>query len=249
MNQQGYVLSSTRATDSSGLDPSIDPETGATVPDDGTPVHLRRVWDEADHKRREEDRARRAEEKRLKEAEAAHRKQQEEQAKKADEAKKQAEEREKARVKDRETRDWGEGEVSRGNCWRYASDQIWIPGDPRRKHFGLPGDVDTWDKTADGLHKILVEAAGATKTDKDTPCPPPSWKIAAVVSTAPPIDFHFYRQNSDGKWTHKPGNTKVRNVDASGSEITNPETCNRDHRTDIPPGPHYDKFVGYYCVK
>jgi hypothetical protein len=35
-------------------------------------------------------------------------------------------------------------------------------------------------------------------------------------------DYHFYRQDKGGNWSHKPGVTRVTNVDASGRLITNP---------------------------
>jgi hypothetical protein len=60
------------------------------------------------------------------------------------------------------------------------------------------------------------------------------------------LDFHWYRQMYDGRWTHKPGHTKVRDTDASGRKITNPKTCNRNN---IPIGGYnYQYFCGYLCV-
>ncbi len=34
-------------------------------------------------------------------------------------------------------------------------------------------------------------------------------------------DYHFYRQDKGGGWSHKPGTTKVSTVDASGKRIKN----------------------------
>jgi hypothetical protein len=51
------------------------------------------------------------------------------------------------------------------------------------------------------------------------------WYIALVVW--PARDFHWYRQDDAGCWSHKPGQTAARNVDNSGSQITDPQTCDR----------------------
>ena len=67
------------------------------------------------------------------------------------------------------------------------------------------------------------------------------YKVALVI--APNSDYHWYRQNSDGTWSHKPGSRNVRKVDYNGEIIYNPRTC--DRRTgEI----NYSLFCGYYQV-
>ena len=58
-------------------------------------------------------------------------------------------------------------------------------------------------------------------------------------------DYHFYRQNSDGTWSHKPGNTDVTKYDSSGKIIMDPRKANRYAAYDI----NYNLFVGFYIVK
>lgn len=57
-------------------------------------------------------------------------------------------------------------------------------------------------------------------------------------------DYHWYRQDSDGYWSHKPGHSEVTNVDAGGKRIWDPQTADR-HAIG---GPNYSKFGGYLCV-
>jgi hypothetical protein len=52
-------------------------------------------------------------------------------------------------------------------------------------------------------------------------------------------DYHWYRRDSNGKWSHKPGRTAAKNTDACNNEITNPETACRGE---------YELFCGYYCT-
>ena len=44
-------------------------------------------------------------------------------------------------------------------------------------------------------------------------------------------DYHWYRQDKGGKWSHKPGITPVTNLDASGRLIYNPVKANHNYKT------------------
>ena len=63
-------------------------------------------------------------------------------------------------------------------------------------------------------------------------------------------DFHWYRQDSNAKWSHKGGDTEVTNKDAAGNEITDPRTANRRYerpylgRTRVLD---YKTFCGCFC--
>lgn len=39
-------------------------------------------------------------------------------------------------------------------------------------------------------------------------------------------DYHFYRQDNDGTWSHKPGGMRKKRVDAWGNLITDPTLLN-----------------------
>jgi len=73
----------------------------------------------------------------------------------------------------------------------------------------------------------------------------PGYYLVALVM-APGVDYHWYRQDSNGMWSHKPGNTASTNIDASGLPITNPENANRDYSGS--GGPNYSQFCGYFYV-
>jgi hypothetical protein len=80
-------------------------------------------------------------------------------------------------------------------------------------------------------------------------------KVALVVSPGTPVpvfdqdgyagyesayyDYHFYRVDDNGMWSHKPGARLPTNLDASGNLISDPRTADR--------GP-YTTFCGCYCV-
>lgn len=51
------------------------------------------------------------------------------------------------------------------------------------------------------------------------------WYVALVIW--PGQDYHWYRQDSNGCWSHKPGQTPARNVDNSGATISDPSQADR----------------------
>ena len=74
------------------------------------------------------------------------------------------------------------------------------------------------------------------EVSKNQACPVGTYKVALVSFSG---DYHWYRQDYDGYWSHKPGITPVKRTDNSGNLITNPKTCDR--------GPYTD-FLGYFAV-
>ena len=52
-------------------------------------------------------------------------------------------------------------------------------------------------------------------------------------------DFHWYRKDSDGNWSHKPGSTAATNLDNSGDEISDPR--------DADTGDYTFVCFMYYC--
>lgn len=125
------------------------------------------------------------------------------------------------------------------NCYAYAANDPdgHPPGKPQPgEHSGQPfTDVD------------CASVGAAAVSDGMVPAPNPPvpregyYPVALVVD--PGVDYHWYRQDRNGRWSHKPGNTAARDVDASGNPITNPETANRDYG-DV----NYSVFCGYYYV-
>ena len=86
-----------------------------------------------------------------------------------------------------------------------------------------------------------VEIAGISfkPIEKHEQCEEGGYKVALVISDS---DYHWYRQNPDGTWSHKPGSLQVYNSDDPenpDSIIYDPEFCNRGE---------YTYFAGFYEV-
>ena len=81
----------------------------------------------------------------------------------------------------------------------------------------------------DGLKDHEDESAGSFPVDNN---------CLLVLTLVPGVDFHFYRRDDDGNWSHKLGKHPPTNLDNSGNVITDPRTA------DI--GPY--KYVRFLSV-
>lgn len=120
------------------------------------------------------------------------------------------------------------------NCYNYSNNK-------RTDTFAQPGRASGITLGVSNMNCADVTAAaiadGIDALPSSGACPPRCVKIALVI--APGFDYHWYRLDADGKWTHKPGGTPATNLDNSGHPITNPETADRGI---------YTVFCGYFCI-
>lgn len=78
--------------------------------------------------------------------------------------------------------------------------------------------------------------------------------IAAVVDIGieSNSDYHFYRLDADGSWSHKFNNYRVSRLDARGNKILDPKSAVMDYRRTIINGfnsnKFYHDFAGFFYV-
>lgn len=123
-----------------------------------------------------------------------------------------------------------------------------------RAHFHQPGalygDRNTLNtserRTCPVVEKLMMaDIPNITRVDYATKCPANTSKIALVVDKGE--DYHYYRQDPDGMWSHKDGSNKVKRYDALKMPIANPQFASRDYQwtgSDL----NYEDFCGFYCV-
>jgi hypothetical protein len=115
---------------------------------------------------------------------------------------------------------------------KYDRDKKPVPGH-QRIHY-----------TCEDLDRALKEDVPEIyQTTFNQACQPGFNKIFLTVSSETQNDFHFYRQDNNGMWSHKPGSSAVTNLDASQQPIINPETADRAYRRR-----NYDEKCSFYCV-
>lgn len=101
-------------------------------------------------------------------------------------------------------------------------------------------------KCYDITARTLDDNMGILPITFETKCPIGTSKIALVVDEE--HDYHYYRQDSNGYWSHKPGRNAVTNIDASGQLITDPRIASRDYTNDGTSDLNYKNFCGFFCV-
>lgn len=137
---------------------------------------------------------------------------------------------------------------SHNNCYNYGNNK-------RTDTFAQPGRAAGAQYTKPITCQKVIQAAladGLVQLPSSGNCPSAKDKIALVVApcvapgcTSPFYsgnDYHWYRQDENGMWSHKPGGTPAKNLDNSGNPIPNPETANR-----CSPSLCYSQFCGYFC--
>ena len=85
------------------------------------------------------------------------------------------------------------------------------------------------------------------KTSFSKPCPKNYYKGGLTVQKGK--TYHFYRQDKNGRYSHKQGTLKVENTDASKKPIWAPHLSDKDYnKSKNDNGIAYDEWCGYYCI-
>lgn len=116
------------------------------------------------------------------------------------------------------------------NCYNYATNH-------RTDTFAQPGlgsgamyaSISGPDVLAGAIADQLIPVP-----DADNHCPTEGHLVALVIDPGPiSKDFHWYRKNRNGTWSHKPGGGQATNRDDSGNLIFDPRTADRGGYTEF----------------
>jgi hypothetical protein len=124
------------------------------------------------------------------------------------------------------------------NCYTYALGKI-VPGLDSKAQPGYASgynhiDMDNFNcKTF--RQRLKKDAPGSYLEKFDNACLPGFYKIFLALD--PKHDYHWWRQNSDRYWSHKPGSSSVTDIDGDGKKIKNPLKSSRNfkHRNYYQP--------------
>ena len=142
------------------------------------------------------------------------------------------------------------------NCYSYVFDRFEVGSDKKLQ----PGELSVGKFNSYDCNEILdklkkdYNTYNIIQVDKYYKPPCNHYKIALVIDdSGDEQDYHFYRQDEDGYWSHKPGKSDVRRHDASGNLIRDPEKADRNYDqqnddNDNETDNNYYKFCGYYSV-
>jgi hypothetical protein len=144
------------------------------------------------------------------------------------------------------------------NCFAYAFDYYKMPKIQKCTKnscpipFPQPGRASGYPKWSqvkgkrcpDLVARLMGDVPGIKMSSFEAKCPPGMAKIVPKVSPKGD-DYHFWRQDSNGYWSHKPGATNVTHLDATKRPIYDPKIASSDYKDT---GLNYNKFCGYMCV-
>ena len=116
------------------------------------------------------------------------------------------------------------------NCYSYAMGKIV----KELKSKAQPGYSSAYDhielnnyKCSSFYKRLKKDAPGSHLQYFDKPCLKGFYKVFLTLDKE--NDYHWYRQDSNGYWSHKPGSSKVTNLDADDKKIKNPSKANRNY--------------------
>lgn len=123
------------------------------------------------------------------------------------------------------------------NCYNYGCDI-------QTNSYAQPGYAATGQLLTSCDCPTVTTAAKAdglktVSNEKGCGCSDCHHLVALVIKPTGSKDYHWYRRDRDGKWSHKMATSAATNLDNSGNIITDPKTANRGL---------YTVFCGYFCV-
>lgn len=137
------------------------------------------------------------------------------------------------------------------NCYAYVIDD-YKPNRPKRPQPGhRDRNIETFrkqDYTREEItRRAIYDNPAIYCTDPNKACEKGYYKGVLVIDRYK--NYHWLRQDSNGYWSHKPGQLSVTNVDASGKLIKNPSKAdlvydhNRNDYTLV-----YSDVGPYFCI-
>ena len=134
------------------------------------------------------------------------------------------------------------------NCFSYALNQLVSHrmDKPQPGYFSKHPHISNKEYNCKSFYtRLKSDIPSLYRTKFGSRCKKGYYKVFLAVDNdlSKDTDYHFYRQDSDGKWSHKPGRTNVTNVDADGNIIINPTLANRKYDYY-----NYSLDCGYFCM-
>jgi hypothetical protein len=143
---------------------------------------------------------------------------------------------------------WSDGGsiVEENNCYNYANNQITYTLAQPGRASGYPEWHDT-PRSDMCVAKVRERAVADGLEYKPTAtaaynCSGGKYLVFMAVCWGE--DYHWYRKDSNGQWSHKRGDQEPENFDANHNPITDPSTANRNYG----PTENYSDPGGFYCT-
>ena len=138
-----------------------------------------------------------------------------------------------------------ENVVNNHNCYSYAMGKVIN----KLRDKAQPGYASGFEHltetnmTCKNLKKrLLKDNPGSYLDNFENRCLPGFYKVFLALDVG--NDYHWWRQDINKYWSHKPGSTQISNVDGNNQKIINPLKSSRKFSTR-----NYDKACFYACIQ
>jgi len=116
--------------------------------------------------------------------------------------------------------------LNHNNCYNYSNNRI-------TNTFAQPGNASGRTFSNFTCDDVSMSAKADGLVFGVDPKQPISDGFYLALVIWPGHDFHWYRKDNNGFWSHKPGHTPCINYDSDKKKISDPKTCNRGPYTDF----------------
>ena len=132
------------------------------------------------------------------------------------------------------------------NCYAYVMDLIRTdlnkkPQPGYSSGYGYLEDNDL--RSCDNLYQRMVsDNPSSHRVSFEQKCPLGYRKGFLAIDDSDDPDYHFYRLDNNGYWSHKPGETDATMLDGSKKQILNPQEADRKGTNH-----NYTKPCAFFC--
>lgn len=132
--------------------------------------------------------------------------------------------------------------VKTNNCYAYfLDDKKDREQKPQPGYFSGNKSPNNYNGCIETERRVLADNPDIYIVEETQRCKNGYYKGFLAIDTGK--DYHFYRQDSSGFWSHKPGALQITNLDSNGEIITNPRKASRNYSNF-----QYTTSCNYFCV-
>lgn len=134
------------------------------------------------------------------------------------------------------------GLIKTNNCYAYVLNNLRSRSKkPQPGRFAGIVKKNNYNSCKETFNRVKKDNPDVYKIEPNGMCKDGYYK--GFLAMDPGKDYHFYRQDSDNYWSHKPGKNKATNLDSSGNRIVDPRTANRIYKQF-----KYTKECNFMCI-
>lgn len=145
-----------------------------------------------------------------------------------------------------------ENDYYKHNCYAYAleqfNDKSITNNKPQMGYYGYPYKIkpSSLKSCSDLSHRVIIDNPHIYKIYYNKKCKKGYYKTFLFLS--PNSDYHWFRQDKNGMYSHKPGLTQITDKNTDSKKINNPLTACRSRYSNKNQIMDYSMACDSFCV-